>query len=84
MKSKGIPQQYLSPHLFENADDLEDDEKLIVMENRLKKVSLGKNLQLAFRKYDAFSILSIDMERTFYKNMWGGMDFADGMWTPKK
>ena len=84
MKSKGIPQQYLSPHLFENADDLDDDEKLIIMENRLKKVSLGKNLQLAFRKYDAFSILSIDMERTFYKNMWGGMDFEDGFWNPKK
>lgn len=84
MKSKGIPQQYLSPHLFENADELEDDEKVIVMENRLKKVSLGKNLQIAFRKYDAFSILSIDMERTFYKNMWGGMDFKDGYWNPCK
>ena len=84
MKSKGIPQQYLSPHLFENADELEDDEKVIVMENRLKKVSLGKNLQIAFRKYDAFSILSIDMERTFYKNMWGGMDFKDGYWNPMK
>lgn len=84
MKSKGIPQQYLSPHLFENADELEDDEKVIVMENRLKKVSLGKNLQLAFRKYDAFSILSIDMERTFYKNMWSGMDFENGYWNPMK
>jgi hypothetical protein len=24
------------------------------------------------------------MERTFYKNMWTGMDYADGYWNPKK
>jgi hypothetical protein len=84
MKSKGIPQQYLSPELFENADDLEDEDKVIVMENRLKKVGLGRNLQCDWRKYDAFSILSIDMERTFYKNQWSGMVFNKGKWYPKK
>jgi hypothetical protein len=84
MKSKGIPQQYLSPHLFEDADNLDEEDKLIVMENRLKKVSLGKNLQKVYRQYDAFNILSINMERTFYKNMWTGMDFKDGYWNPKK
>ena len=84
MKSKGIPQQYLSPHLFEEADTLVDEDKVIRMEHRLKKVGFGRNLQVAWRKYDAFSILSVDMERTFYKNMWSGMDFADGKWNPKK
>jgi len=84
MKSKGIPKQYLSPHLFESADDLDDDEKLIVMTNRLKKVGYGRNMQIDYRKYDAFSILSIDMERTFYKNQWGGMDYKEGKWYPKK
>lgn len=84
MKSKGIPQQYLSPHLFEEADDLDDQEKVIVMENRLKKVGLGKNLQIAFRNYDPFSILSIDMERTFYKNQWTGMQYENNYWFPKK
>jgi hypothetical protein len=84
MKSKGIPQQYLSPHLFENADTLVDEEKVVRMEHRLKKVGFGRNLQLAWRKYDAFSILSVDMERTFYKNMWAGMDFKDGVWNPIK
>jgi hypothetical protein len=82
MKSKGIPQQYLSPHLFENADILEETDKLIVMENRLKKVGLGKNLQTKWRDYDAFSILSVNMERTFYKNMWKGMDFSNNVWSP--
>lgn len=84
MKSKGIPSQYLSPHLFNDADTLEDDEKLILMENRLKKVGLGRNLQLDWRKYDAFSILSVDMERTFYKNQWKGMRFDNGLWYPNK
>ena len=84
MKSKGIPSQYLSPHLFNDADTLEDEEKLILMENRLKKVGLGRNLQLDWRKYDAFSILSVDMERTFYKNQWKGMRFENGMWYPNK
>jgi len=84
MKSKGIPAQYLSPHLFDNADTLEPVEKLIVMEHRLKKVGLGKNLQIDWRKYDAFSILSVDMERTFYKNQWGGMKFENNNWTPHK
>lgn len=84
MKSKGIPQQYLSPELFENADDLDDEDKVIVMENRLKKVGLGRNLQCDWRKYDAFSILSVDMERTFYKNQWTGMVFSKGKWYPKK
>ena len=84
MKSKGIPQQYLSPELFENADDLDDDEKVIMMESRLKKVGLGRNLQVDWRKYDAFSILSVDMERTFYKNQWTGMVFSKGKWYPKK
>jgi len=84
MKSKGIPQQYLSPELFEHADDLDDEDKVIVMENRLKKVGLGRNLQCDWRKYDAFSILSIDMERTFYKNQWSGMVFNNGKWYPKK
>jgi hypothetical protein len=36
MKSKGIPQQYLSPHLFEDADTLIDEDKVIRMEHRLK------------------------------------------------
>lgn len=84
MKSKGIPTIYLSPHLFEDADDLDDEEKLIVMEHRLKKVGLGRNIQTAWRGYDAFSILSVNMERTFYKNQWKGMDFVDGKWYPKK
>jgi hypothetical protein len=84
MKSKGIPAQYLSPHLFTNAETLEPSEKLILMEHRLKKVGIGRNLQLDFRKYDAFSILSIDMERTFYKNRWTGMDFKDNTWLPLK
>jgi len=84
MKSKGIPQQYLSPHLFEDADTLVDEDKVVRMEHRLKKVGFGRNLQLAWRKYDAFSILSVDMERTFYKNMWFGMQFEDGKWFPKK
>ena len=84
MKSKGIPAQYLSPHLFNDADTLEDEEKVILMENRLKKVGLGRNLQLDWRKYDAFSILSVDMERTFYKNQWKGMRFEEGVWFPNK
>jgi len=84
MKSKGIPAQYLSPHLFTNAETLEPSEKLILMEHRLKKVGIGRNLQLDFRKYDAFSILSIDMERTFYKNRWTGMEFKDNTWLPLK
>jgi hypothetical protein len=54
------------------------------MEHRLKKVGFGRNLQLAWRKYDAFSILSIDMERTFYKNQWMGMRFDAGKWFPNK
>jgi hypothetical protein len=83
MKSKGIPAQYLSPHLFNEADSLEDDEKVIQMPSRLKKVGLGRNLQIDWRKYDAFSILSVDMERTFYKNMWKGMDYVDGKFYPK-
>lgn len=84
MKSKGIPQMYLSPHLFEDADELDDEDKVIVMEHRLKKVGLGKNMRVDWRKYDAFSILSVDMERTFYKNMWRGMDFHENKWYPKK
>ena len=84
MKSKGIPAQYLSPHLFENADTLEDNEKLINMEHRLKKVGYGKHLQTAWRKYDAFAILSVDMERTFYKNMWMGMKYEDNKFYPIK
>jgi hypothetical protein len=84
MKSKGIPAQYLSPHLFNNADALEPEEKLILMEHRLKKVGLGKNLQIDWRKYDAFSILSVDMERTFYKNQWNGMKYENNLWTPNK
>jgi hypothetical protein len=84
MKSKGIPQQYLSPHLYENADDLDDDERVVMMKNRLKRVGLGKHINIAWRKYDAFSILSVDMERTFYKNMWEGMDYENGYWNPKK
>ena len=84
MKSKGIPKQYLCPELFTNADTLSDEDKLIVMKNRLKKVGVGRNIQTAYRSYDPFSILSIDMERTFYKNMWFGMDFVDGSWFPKK
>ena len=84
MKSKCIPKQYLSPHLYENADDLDDEEKLIVMKNRLKKVGFGKHIPRDYRNYDAFSILSIDMERTFYKNQWGGMNFREGKWFPKK
>jgi hypothetical protein len=84
MKSKGIPKQYLCPELFTNADTLTDEDKLIVMKNRLKKVGVGRNIQTAYRSYDPFSILSIDMERTFYKNMWFGMDFVDGSWFPKK
>jgi hypothetical protein len=84
MKSKGIPQQYLSPHLFEEADELDDDEKVIKMEHRLKKVGYGKHLQTSWRKYDAFSVLSIDMERTFYKNMWKGMEYNDNMFYPIK
>jgi len=84
MKSKGIPAQYLSPHLFNNADELEPEEKLILMEHRLKKVGLGKNLQIDWRKYDAFSILSVDMERTFYKNQWNGMKYENNLWTPNK
>lgn len=82
MKSKGIPQQYLSPHLFENADTLEDDEKVVKMEHRLKKVGYGKHLQTAWRKYDVFSILSVDMERTFYKNMWKGMRYDSNKFYP--
>jgi len=54
------------------------------MKNRLKKIGLGRHLQTDWRKYDAFSILSVDMERTFYKNMWFGMDYKDGKWFPKK
>jgi hypothetical protein len=84
MKSKGIPKQYLSPHLFENADDLDDNERVVIMKNRLKRVGLGRNINIAWRKYDAFSILSVDMERTFYKNMWEGMDYENGYWFPKK
>jgi DNA polymerase elongation subunit (family B) len=84
MKSKGIPQAYLSPHLFEHADDLDDSEKVIVMKNRLKKVGFGRHIQRDYRCYDAFSILSIDMERTFYKNQWQGMEFVEGKWFPKK
>lgn len=84
MKSKGIPKQYLSPHLYENADDLDDSERVVTMKNRLKRVGLGKNINIAWRKYDAFSILSVDMERTFYKNMWEGMDYENGLWSPKK
>ena len=84
MKSKGIPQQYLSPHLFENADTLCDDEKLVKMEHRLKKVGYGKHLQTEWRKYDVFSVLSVDMERTFYKNMWLGMRYEDGKFYPNK
>lgn len=84
MKSKGIPNQYLSPHLFEHADELEDNERVVLMTNRLKKVGYGKNVNVAWRKYDAFSVLSIDMERTFYKNQWDGMIYSDGKWFPKK
>jgi len=84
MKSKGIPTQYLSPHLFEHADELEDSERIVMMTNRLKKVGYGKNVNIAWRKYDAFSVLSIDMERTFYKNQWDGMIYSDGKWYPKK
>lgn len=84
MKSKGIPKQYLSPHLFENADDLDDSERVVIMKNRIKRVGYGKHINLSWRKYDAFSILSVDMERTFYKNMWDGMNYENGYWYPKK
>jgi hypothetical protein len=79
MKSKGIPTQYLSPELFYKAE-----QKVVQMEHRLKKVGIGRNLPIDYRKYDAFSILSVDMERTFYKNQWTGMDYKDGKWFPKK
>lgn len=84
MKSKGIPTNYLTEKLFIEADELDDEDKCIMMTSRLKKIGLGRNLQLDWRKYDAFNILSIDMERTFYKTKWEGMDLKDNLWFPKK
>jgi hypothetical protein len=78
MKAKGIPKAYLSPELFEK-----QEAKLIEMPMRLKKVGYGLHTQLAHRTESAFSVLSIDMSRTFLKNNWSGMDFVNGYWFPK-
>jgi len=78
LKAKGIPKQFLSPELFENQQSKE-----ISMPSRLKKVGYGLHTQVAHRSESAFSILSIDMKRTFLKNEWAGMDFDGTYWYPK-
>lgn len=76
-KAKGISTKYLSPELYMKTEGTE-----INMTNRLKKVGYGLHLQLAHRKENAFSIMSIDMKRTFNKNTWGGMNFDGEKWFP--
>jgi hypothetical protein len=82
-KCKGIPSDFLNTQLYETAKPT-----VIEMSEakgqtaRLKRVGYGQNLPVSLRGNDWFSIVSVDMSRTFYGKPWEGMRFENNEWFP--
>jgi len=76
-KAKGIPSQYLSGAMYEAQKPVE-----VEMKGRLKKIGYGKCVAKDLRDKAPFSIVGIDMTRTWYKNEWDGMTLNNGKWFP--
>lgn len=75
MKCKGIISKTLDYGFYTSGKSHE-----IIMKDRLKKIHFKRNSKQ--QDIDLFSIISVDMSRTFNKNPWGSMRKCGSQWIP--
>lgn len=86
LKAKGIPSKYLEEQFY-----IENVAQTVHIENPFKRVNFKKidikedgAVKTSKDDIDHFSIVRQDMDRTFNKNAWAGMELKDGKYYPFK